>query len=147
MNEPSNTPPDGDFASYVERLAAQDRKPVRESRQAEPGFKVDQHPLVERFALFYQLATGVPKGHWGNVAADLQGVPVLKHLAWLVAAAMLVNFASDVPGLITLSVTIMIVCFYAVWVAYKMLQNRQQRSPNDVRHLPTLQLRNRSNRN
>jgi hypothetical protein len=74
MNQPSNTPPDGDFARYIEQLAGKNpllaREDMRRPKEAaQPvAFPVTVAPAVSA------------------VLAPLKGVAWAKHVRWLIAA-------------------------------------------------------------
>jgi hypothetical protein len=75
MSLPSNTPPDGDFASYVERLTnANAAAGDRENRFKPPG---ENPPEIRPPA-----GTGLPPA---KPAAAKAGVPFLTHVKWVVA--------------------------------------------------------------
>ena len=101
MMQPSNTPPDGDFVRYVDRLTAAQAV----ARNAAP-------------------AAGAPAAMSGlsSVKAGLQPavhIPFLRHLTWAVglwvATQLLARF---VPGAGFLLIPLLAV--YAAWVIYRL---------------------------
>lgn len=103
MNHPSDTPPDGDFVAYVERLTA---------GQAAPGARQD----------LFAPKKGAPAASPGQplVKAGLERVtriPFLRHVKWVVglwiAAQLLARF---VPGASFLFIPML--ALYAAWAIF-----------------------------
>ena len=110
---PSNTPPDGDFVRYVERLTST---------------KVD--PLVRQFMLTPAAGDGatpidVTNPAASNAPADkailesLSETPFLTHVKWVVGAWIATQFlARLIPGLGFLFIPALLA--YAGWVLFKV---------------------------
>lgn len=110
MNPQWNTPPDGDFARYVERLAAQALQPPRPPQEGEHGLDVgmtqrsDAPPAPRPQAEARPAAAGTGPGR--NL---LKGLGI----AWVLA--LMVLLAADAPFGIVLGL------FAAgLWLAYKL---------------------------
>jgi hypothetical protein len=99
MNPQWNTPPNGDFARYVERLAAQAAQPKRAAQPGEPGLDVGmtQAPGQQGPVTAAMQRPVLPNG---EVARSEPGGydPVLLKVAGVVGALVfLVLWASGVP--------------------------------------------------
>lgn len=111
MNPQWNTPPDGDFASYVERLAEQALQPPRPPQEGEHGLDVGMT----------QRSDALPSAHppQAQARAPAAGTGPGRNLfkalgfAWLLA--LMVLLAADAPFGIVLGL------FAAgLWLGYKL---------------------------
>jgi hypothetical protein len=110
MNPQWNTPPNGDFASYVERLAEQALKPARPPQEGEHGLDVGMTQRPDAQLAHLPQAQARPA-----VAGTGAGRNLLKGLgiAWLLA--IMVLLAADAPFGIVLGL------FAAgLWLGYKL---------------------------
>ena len=99
MNPQWNTPPNGDFASYVERLSAQASLPKRQEADGEHGLDIGMTPSAEPHNAMSDAAEALRRRLQSNgeaqpaQRASAPGAGMLKAVgfAWLaVLAAMLV---------------------------------------------------------
>ena len=113
MNHPSDTPPDGDFASYVERLtganaAAGAREDLLKPQAGAPG-----NPR-------FSASSGTPSVK--AALAPLAGVSFLTHVKWVVALWIATQALSVVlPGAGFLFLPALLV--YGAWVVFKANRN------------------------
>lgn len=127
MKQPSNTPPNGDFARYIERLtganAGQDKREdfFQSGDDAQAG-----EPFVQ--------GSGTPSAH--GVPKPVAGMNFLKHAKWVAVAWIATQvLAKLVPGAGFFFIPLLIA--YAVWVVFKLNLN----SSGDLRkHLRELAL-------
>ena len=114
MNLPSNTPPDGDFAAYIERLTrtGSAAASAREDLFQSPGSASAGTP--------FGAGPGMPSAKAAPHSAA--GMSWLTHVKWLLAAwiAALV-LGKLVPGVGFLFIPALLA--YAAWVIFKVKRN------------------------
>ena len=122
MNPQWNTPPDGDFASYVERLSAQAALPRREPREGEHGLDVGMTPSAEPHDAVTDAAAAArrrmqskgdarPQGAAGTAAAHA----LAKVLAIVWVAVLLLMLTLSVPvGFIVM------VFGFGLWLGWRL---------------------------
>lgn len=118
MIHPSDTPPDGDFASYVERLTgANAAASVREDllRPQSPKSAAAQSSSSR-----FSASSGTPSVKLG--VAPLAGMSLLTHIKWVVGLWIVTQaLASYVPGTGFLFFPALLA--YAAWVIFKVNRN------------------------
>lgn len=121
MNPQWNTPPDGDFASYVERLTAQAALPGRENQNGEHGLDVGMTPSSEPHGAVADAASAARRSAQSNgevrPAAGSGDVmrKMIKALAIVWVLILLVLLALDVPlGIVA------VVFAFGLWLAHKL---------------------------
>ena len=134
MMQPSNTPPDGDFVRYVERLTAA-QAAARDGAAAGALVAIPGLPSVK---------AGLP---------SLAHIPFLRHVKWAVglwiATQILARF---VPGAGFLFIPLLAV--YAAWVIYRLksqppgafiqeLAARAKRAAEEARKAPSTHPKNK----
>ena len=132
MNQFSNTPPDGDFVRYVERLTAQSQKPADEANLAQPESAADLRQPTQRPR--QQITAFADSGRLArpDVGAAFEGIHFFKHLRWLFAAWVLTQVAGRaVPGADWLILPILV--FYAIWIVIRIDQNQDGKLLRDLR--------------
>ena len=119
MIHPSDTPPDGDFAAYVERLTGANAiAGAREDLLTPQGPKnasaSSQPP--SRFSA----SSGTPSVKTGS--APLAGISLLTHIKWVIGLWIATQaLAKLVPGAGFLFLPALLV--YAAWVIFKVNRN------------------------
>ena len=115
----SDTPPDGDFASYVERLTGANASAGAREDLFKPHGPQDaatQSSPPSRFSA----SSGTPSVK--SVAAPLAGISLLTHIKWVlglwIATQVLAKF---VPGAGFLFMPALLA--YAAWVIFKVNRN------------------------
>ncbi len=119
MIHPSNTPPNGDFAAYVERLtganaAAADREDLLKPQGPKEPSASTQPP--SRFSA----SSGTPPVQTGS--APLAGISLLTHIKWVIGLWIATQaLARLVPGAGFLFFPALLA--YAAWVIFKANRN------------------------
>lgn len=124
MNQQWNTPPDGDFASYVERLSAQAALPGRGQQEGEHGLDVGMTPSSEPHDAVTDAAAatrrrmqsnGEPRpgmpGALGNGVAH--NLAKLLAIVWVAALVLLLSFGAPAGMVIALLA-------FGVWLGYRL---------------------------
>jgi hypothetical protein len=124
MNPQWNTPPNGDFASYVERLSAQAALPRHEQQEGEHGLDVGMTPSDEPHDAVSDAAAaarrriqsngesrpGTP-GALGNGAAH--SLAKVLAIAWVAGLVLLLTFNAPFGTVVALFV-------FGVWLAFRL---------------------------
>ena len=114
MMPPSNTPPQGDFVRYIERLTA-----VKVPPQSEPVPTAGSSPAFERFGM---LKAGLE---------PLAQIPFARHVRWVVGLWIAVKvLASFVPGTGFLWLPLLV--FYAAWVIFNLRRKAPGAFPGEL---------------
>ncbi|CAN7199279.1 hypothetical protein LJR290_002064 [Variovorax sp. LjRoot290] len=121
MNPQWNTPPDGDFASYVERLTAQAALPRSENQNGEHGLDVGMTPSSEPHNAIADAASAARRSAQSNgevrPAAGSGDVvrKMIKVLGIVWVLILLVLLSLDVPlGVVA------VVFAIGLWLAHKL---------------------------
>lgn len=125
MNPQWNTPPNGDFASYVERLSAQSALPKRAAQEGDHGLDVGMTPSSEPHGAASAAASAAQR----RVSSNGESAPVTPLIGGLVgklllgvaAVILLLLWAAHVP----VGILVMLAAGTG-WLAYKL---RQFQSP------------------
>lgn len=105
MKQPSNTPPNGDFAHYIERLT---------------GANAGQDKREDFYQSGDDAPAGTPSAH--GVPKPVTGMNFLKHAKWVAVAWIATQvLAKLVPGAGFFFIPLLIA--YAVWVVFKLNLN------------------------
>jgi len=121
MNPQWNTPPNGDFASYVERLSAQAALPKREPQDGEHGLDIGMTPSSEPHGAVSDAASAARRSAQSNgEVRPAAGAGTLPHhlfkalgITWFLALVVLLIV--DVPFIIVAAL------FAAgLWLAHKL---------------------------
>ena len=113
MNHPSDTPPDGDFASYVERLTGANAAAGAREDLLKPQQGVSANPR-------FSASSGTPSVK--EALAPLAGVSFLTHVKWVVALWIATQALSRVvPGAGFLFLPALLA--YGAWVVFKANRN------------------------
>jgi hypothetical protein len=119
MIHPSDTPPDGDFASYVERLTGANAAAGAREDLFKPQASKDVASSIQppsRFAA----SSGTPSVK--AVAAPLAGISLLTHIKWVVGLWIATQaLARLVPGAGFLFLPALLA--YAAWAIFKVNRN------------------------
>lgn len=109
MNHPSDTPPDGDFASYVERLTGANAAAGAREDLLKPQAGVSANPR-------FSASSGTPSVKAS--LAPLAGLSFLTHVKWVVALWIATQALSEVlPGAGFLFLPALVA--YVAWVVFK----------------------------
>ncbi len=118
MNPQWNTPPNGDFASYVERLSAQAALPKRAAQEGEHGLDVGMTPSPAPQRPESATAASAQRGSFpGSQTTAPVPQPLGPAVKWVVGLAvvvLLMLWAAQVP----VGILVML-AGGAVWLAYK----------------------------
>ena len=121
MIHPSDTPPDGDFASYVERLtganaAAGDREDLLKPQGAKDVSSPSSSQPPSRFSA----SSGTPSVKAASTPAA--GMPILTYIKWVVGLWIGTQaLAAFVPGAGFLFIPALFA--YAAWVIFTLNRN------------------------
>lgn len=110
MNQPSDTPPDGDFARYVERLAS--TSPVNRPEDMRQPRPPSQHAAFPATVVSPEKAALAP----------FAGIAFAKHVRWLLAAVLASQvLARFVPNASLLIIPLM--AGYIGWLIFRINRN------------------------
>jgi len=117
MNPQWNTPPNGDFASYVERLSAQAALPKRAAHEGEHGLDVGMTPApgVEGAAAAAAQRRESSNGDVSGPGGQPVPPNVLKALAVVAALVLLALWSAGVPF-----IALVLAAGAAAWIAIKL---------------------------
>jgi len=113
MNTESNTPPNGDFARYVEQLSARAAQPKRAAQPGEPGLDVGMTPSPGQqgpVTAAMQRAD-LPNGEAQKRASGSFDPMVLKVLGAVGALVFLVLWSIGVPFFVLVAGVVMAIWF------------------------------------
>jgi hypothetical protein len=114
MIHPSDTPPDGDFASYVERLTGDNASAGAREDLLKHQASKDVSPLSQSPSRF-SASSGTPAVK--ATAAPLAGMSILTHIKWVVGLWIGTQaLAAFVPGAGFLFLPALLA--YAAWVIF-----------------------------
>jgi hypothetical protein len=119
MNPQWNTPPDGDFASYVERLSAQAALPEREPPEGEHGLDVGMTASSAPHGAVTSVASAMQRRVQSNGEAREGGSGVAHKLArvlaigWVSALVLLLAFGAPLGIVAT-------VFALGLWLAHRL---------------------------
>jgi hypothetical protein len=119
MIHPSDTPPDGDFASYVERLTGANATAGAREDLLKPQGPKDVSASSQPPSRF-SAGSGAPPAK--TVATPLAGISLLTHIKWVVGLWIATQaLARLVPGTGFLFLPALLA--YAAWVIFKVNRN------------------------
>ncbi|MEP6770908.1 MAG: hypothetical protein ABI893_03865 [Polaromonas sp.] len=121
MIHPSDTPPDGDFASYVERLTGANAAAGAREDLLIPSPRRDaSHPSQSQPPSRFSASSGTPSV--AAAAAPVTGISLLTHIKWVVGLWIATQaLAGLVPGAGFLFLPALLA--YAAWVIFKVNRN------------------------
>ncbi|WP_431097117.1 hypothetical protein [Polaromonas aquatica] len=115
MIHPSDTPPDGDFASYVERLTGANAAPG--AREDLLGPQSQKSAAVQPSSSRFSASSGTPSLKLD--VAPMAGMSLLTHIKWVVGLWIVTQaLARFVPGTGFLFFPALLA--YAAWVIFKV---------------------------
>ena len=120
MNPQWNTPPNGDFARYVERLSAQAALPKRAHQEGEHGLDVGMTPSSEQGGAAAAASAAAQRraSSNGDTAVDAPtGALMGKMLLGVGSVVLLLLWTVGVP----IGILVMLAAG-ALWLAYKLRQ-------------------------
>jgi hypothetical protein len=119
MNHPSDTPPDGDFASYVERLTGANAAAGAREDLLKPRAGASADPSDASHSRF-SASSGTPSVK--AALAPLAKTSFLTHVKWVVALWIATQaLSSVVPGAGFLFLPALLV--YGAWVIFQLNRN------------------------
>jgi hypothetical protein len=119
MIHPSDTPPDGDFASYVERLTGANAAAGARENLLKPQAPKDVSSSSQPPSRF-SASSGTPSVK--AIVAPVAGISLLTHIKWAVGLWIATQaLARLVPGAGFLFLPALLV--YAAWVIFKVNRN------------------------
>lgn len=124
MMQPSNTPPDGDFVRYVEQLTRTPALMLHDAGVPDPGHPQPAGVVTSPFPANPSQPSGASKD---GAPQLLKGLPLLKHLKWLVVMWVALKvLGAMLPGATYL--TYLFVPAAVVYVAWALFTANQQPS-------------------
>ncbi len=133
MNHLSNTPPDGDFVRYVERLTQQGAKLPSGSHPAQAEPVEDMRQPTQRPVHQIKAASEAAELSRQEIAAAFRGIRFTRHLPWLFGAWLISQVAARaVPGAGWLMVPVLF--FYATWIFTLVNENRGGQLKRDIQN-------------
>jgi len=121
MNPQWNTPPDGDFAAYVERLSARPAGPGRDSQDGEHVLDAGMTPAAGAHAVVHDTATpGSPGAAWSADEARARLGSAVPHNLAKVMAIVWIALLAVLLSLKAPSGFVMALFVFGVWLAYRL---------------------------
>ncbi|RZL88721.1 MAG: hypothetical protein EOP82_21760 [Variovorax sp.] len=118
MNPQWNTPPNGDFASYVERLSAQAALPRREPQEGEHGLDIGMTPSSQPHSAVADAAAAARRSASSNGEAP-RGSSAAHNLARVLAIVWVTVLALLLVLKVSFVVVIAVLAF-GLWAGYRL---------------------------